>query len=456
MELLRQVQQAMGGAQRLAQVRDFRMTEHAQAKGPLGGKGSGTVAWCSSGAFLEEVGQSLTYFDGKSAAWHYEKGYFWPISPDYGRQANFYHWFHLLLADSLPDHKVSLAGPNKLRIEDGFGNLAILEINPTSHLPARLRRSATGSPTVYADWREVDGFKLPHRETILRKEMTPSRGTLSWQLNTGLNCAGLDRKPPGAQEAKERPKLPESTAVTPAQQITEDTAARAVALLKGVQEKLGGTEALLRVRDYERHFRESILLPNGEMSKGPTIVETGCITNELHRKTSRVVKRGGRSVQVDEDIYFDGKQSAWIKRRGRPEKLPSAFALQLQQAQFNYDLFNVVLSDRLPGRELSSPDEQTIQILDESGNRATITVDLSTGLPSKKESRFVGKGGLTAPVVEQFSEWKQVDGILLPSHLVGYRNGLLEREVQVEEWKLNTGAKCSELARPPGMAKATR
>jgi hypothetical protein len=105
---------------------------------------------------------------------------------------------------------------------------------------------------------------------------------------------------------------------------------------------------------------------------------------------------------------------------------------------------------------LSLPNEQTIQIIDEAGTRASVTVDPKTGLPLRKESPFVGKTGLTAPVEEHFSDWKSVSGVLLPHHLVGYRNGQLEREVQIEEWKLNTGVNCSELARLPVMAKTTR
>jgi hypothetical protein len=456
MELLRLVQQVVGGSQRLAEVRDFRMTERLQARGLMGGKGNRSLAWCSSGGFLEVAGKTQTYFDGKSAGWYYDKAYFWPISLAVGRRYNFFQWFHLLLADSQPDHKVTPVGPNTLQIEDGFGNLAILEINPDSHLPVKLRPSATAEPTTYSDWRDVGGFKLPFHETISRKEMTSVEGTLSWGINTGINCAALDRKPAGAKEAKSPPKTPESPAADPPLTLTEDTAQRAIEMVKRLQDKLGGTEALLQVRDFERRFRESKPLPNGEMSKGTSVVETGCITGELHQKTTTRVRRAGMSFKVDVDVFFDGNQSAWIKRGRRYEKLPNVVTLDLRRAQFNYDIFNVALSDRLPGRVLSLPNDQTIQIIDETGSRASITVDSATGLPSRKESRFVGRSGSTAPVDEYFSDWKPVGGVLLPHHLAGYRNGRLEREVQVEEWKLNTGARCSELGRPPAMAKATR
>lgn len=40
---------------------------------------------------------------------------------------------------------------------------------------------------------------------------------------------------------------------------------------------------------------------------------------------------------------------------------------------------------------LSLPNEQTIQIIDEAGTRASVTVDPKTGLPLRKESPSLGK-----------------------------------------------------------------
>jgi hypothetical protein len=428
----------MGGTQRLAEIRDFRRTTKIEAKGPLGGKGTSILTWCASGAFLEVDGKDKSYFDGSSSGWSYRNGFIRPIGLAGARRNDLLQWFHMLLADTRPGHKVTLAGPGKLQIEDANGNLGILEISPDTHLPVSIAANLSDTPVVYSDWRDVQGFKLPFRASISLKELPKAEATLTWQLNTGIDCAALARKPPGAKEVKQLPKALQPPTEDPVPVFTGDTTAQADEYLKRIQQKMGGTEALFQVRDFQRRYTQSQPMPNGKMSKGREFVETGCITGEL-RQTSLTQKA---------DIFFDGNQSAWIKNPRGIAKLPSDFTLELQRVQFDYDVFNVALSDRLPGRERSMLNEGTIRITDELGGQATVTIDPVTGLPTKKVSRFIGKDRPSAPIEESFSDWRPVNGILLPHHLVGKRNGMVIREVQIQEWKLNTGVKCSNLAHP--------
>ena len=52
LSLLHKVQEAMGGAQRLAAIRNFRRTSRGQAKDGISARVSGVMTWCAPGAFL--------------------------------------------------------------------------------------------------------------------------------------------------------------------------------------------------------------------------------------------------------------------------------------------------------------------------------------------------------------------------------------------------------------------
>ncbi|HTS27327.1 MAG TPA: hypothetical protein VMH81_15730 [Bryobacteraceae bacterium] len=439
LELLHKVQAAMGGADRLAAIRNYRHVE--QREGVRGGLL--TRSWCAAGASLEEQGQSRAYFDSKAPGWRYERGFISDLSAEVGRQDHFGDLFNLVLADRMK-YAISLEGPLAIRIEDA-DLAAVLEIDVSTSLPHRLRGRA-GNPegsVSYDDWREVDRARLPFQRTILRDPQPAIKiATVSWKLNTDLNCLEIGRKPAGAKPAKAIPKLPAPDTASALPRKTGDTSAQALAFLKKLQERLGGFEALLNVRDYERVYTQTRPSMSG-MIRLPRLMERGCITGETLQRPTMLLARS-------REFYFNGTDGGWSTMSGKYRPLNSGEIAASQRDSFNYDLFKMVLSDRDPARVLSMFDDATIQIVDSQGNEAQVTADPTSGLPTRKISRFVAQKGMTPRLEEQLSDWRPVQGILLPFHLKGYElyssgAGVLVRDVEIQEWKLNSGINCAQL-----------
>jgi hypothetical protein len=441
--LLGKVQVAVGGAERLASVRNYERTEVRQAKGPLQpGPSRLTERWCATGADLLQMegrNPNKQFLDGKTGGWFYSHGRIDERS-DLSRQNNqaqLGQWFHLLLADSLPGYQVASAGENLLRIDDGRDDALILEVDPATFLPVRLMPVHAGATSSFSKWEPVDGLRLPSA-VALRSEDLHAEYTLTWKINTTIDCPSLGRKPAGAKPAIYAPLKPaDKTPEIERRHIGGDTSAQAAVLLARMRQRLGGDEALLNIHDYERVIQQRTPARNGKMQSIPKRIESGCITGETYDRTPR-------AIGPSEETYFDGNTSGWVAVGGKSQKMPKPVVRYMQKVAFDYDVFKLALSDQVPGRQLSLIDEATLLVLDPSGAEARITID-ATGLPIKRVSKFVSKDVVAQPVEEQFSDWRMVHGVLLPFHLVGYRGDRLEREVTVQEWKLNQGINCVEI-----------
>ena len=221
--LLRKLQEAVGGADRLASVRDYEETVLGETWDQQGTRMEvrKRVRWVRPNHIrIDQVGPGNTYvlyYDGTGG---------WEIMPD-GRLLDleggelrfargYLRGFFLtqLLADRDAAYAVSSPAPNVVRITDqeNDGNATDLTLDPTTGLALKEAGVSLADPnrpttteTLYADWVTVDGIKFRRRFSKIHAGVHVADATVEGiRINTGLDPAVLSRKPPDGKPVMER------------------------------------------------------------------------------------------------------------------------------------------------------------------------------------------------------------------------------------------------------------
>jgi len=216
MTLLHKMQDALGGADRIAAIRDFDETVSAQTFNAQGAPTGATVRkrmrWIRPNILrLDQVGPGDTYvlyFDGTGG---------WEIFPtktyavlagselqfakNYLRGLDLNVW----LADRDPQFTVTSPAPNVIDIADGAnaGKKMEFTLDPATFLPfenSAISISDTGQPIaqeIHLDrWTAVEGIRFPHRSINIHNGVKRAEITVgSVKLNGGLNPGDLALKP---------------------------------------------------------------------------------------------------------------------------------------------------------------------------------------------------------------------------------------------------------------------
>ena len=164
--LLQQVQQALGGVERLASVKDFRaharVTYQAQnitvaTTSTFVAPSSVRAEWV---ALLGNGGTGAQYCNGQTG---------WRSTPQGTTRvseaalAEFQYAIFIesptfFLADHNPDRTVRPLATDTLEISDNAGHSALVKVDPTTHLPSRITyKTASGTVEVaVSDWRDIE------------------------------------------------------------------------------------------------------------------------------------------------------------------------------------------------------------------------------------------------------------------------------------------------------------
>ena len=225
LDLLHRMQDALGGANRIAAVRDFEETIRAEAwdgNGGALGEVRKRTRWIRTprAIRLDQIGPRGTYvlyFDGTSAAG-------WEILPDLtgedvykttgkavaleGGELEFAKGYlsgfelDLWLADQMPGFAVTSPRANVLRIEHD-GKATDLTLDPSTSLPVTSAGISLADPDRpvpammrYDGWKDVSGVRFPTRRTNFHSGM--KRGEVTTEdirVNAGLRPQELAAKP---------------------------------------------------------------------------------------------------------------------------------------------------------------------------------------------------------------------------------------------------------------------
>jgi len=208
--LLKRAQQAMGGADKIAGVKDFTEAAEMAMDASAGGmKIRQQNRWIAPGVFRQDqmlpFGTIVAFSDGKSGwlALPPPQG-LKPMPAPVLKQAQgeiFRQWLTLILSNRDASRTVNAVGPNAVEISAG-GESVRVEFDEATGLPVRqIYTEGAEVRATYSDWREVAGVKLPFKATIEQNGKKMADVSVSEiKLNTGLNADELSKKPEPAKK----------------------------------------------------------------------------------------------------------------------------------------------------------------------------------------------------------------------------------------------------------------
>lgn len=209
-ELLQRAQQAVGGADKLAGLKDITHSSEVSIESPQGAmKVKQLNRWLAPSHFRQDqelpFGNMSTYSDGMTG-WLASPQGVQPMPPPVIRQVQeemFRFLPSLLLSDRDGDRQVNYAGDGVLEISMKDGPSVRLEIDEQTALPLKLTYQSiqmSGPPSsledTFGDWREVGGIRMPFKTTVLREGNPYAEVTVQEiKVNTGLSAGELSKKP---------------------------------------------------------------------------------------------------------------------------------------------------------------------------------------------------------------------------------------------------------------------
>jgi len=208
-QLLALAQEAVGGAAKLAAIKDYTETAQLDATNP-NIHAKKTYLWVAPNYLREEDElpggmKAVVYTDGQTG-WLSQRGQTTALAGPQAKQTNgdlFRAYVGLLLSSQTEGRTVNAIDADTVEIGDKSGNVARLTLDPKTHLPARLSYDAvsvTGSaPNVqetYSDFHDVDGIKIPFKISLTAAGTPYGDLTVAdFKTNTGLKPETLQKKP---------------------------------------------------------------------------------------------------------------------------------------------------------------------------------------------------------------------------------------------------------------------
>ena len=208
--ILARAQQAAGGADKLAGIKDYIQTMELKIAPAAGGFAvKQTNSWIDPSFLRQEsvmpIGKVTAYADGKSG-WIVTPPGPGPLTgPDLTQVAGdiFRVYFRLLISDRLPGRTVNAVGGDTVEIGDGAGHMAQLTIDPATGLVSKMRYQAVnlaGPPMTveqsFTDFRDAGGVKVPYKIAVTQGGSPfGEMAVTDWKVNTGIKPEDLQKRP---------------------------------------------------------------------------------------------------------------------------------------------------------------------------------------------------------------------------------------------------------------------
>jgi hypothetical protein len=208
-QLLERAQKAVGGADKLAAVKDYTATARFQFDPSAGGAASNeTYRWIAPTYYREDTqvqGRLISAFCDGKFGWignAQNSGGMSPPQLDQFLGAIGRIYFRALLADRQPGWTVNAVDDSTIEITDS-GRHYQLGFDPDSGLPQRLAYDSTavkGPPQPveeeFSDFREVGGIRIPFHTVLLQGGKKFAETAVNeYKINSGIDIATLEKRP---------------------------------------------------------------------------------------------------------------------------------------------------------------------------------------------------------------------------------------------------------------------
>jgi len=204
-ELLQHVQQALGGADKLAAVKD--LVYHGEAGIETPGatmKVKQANSYLAPSSLRQEIelpfAKQTVYSDG-TTGWLISPQGPMGMSPAVLKQVQgevFRQIPPLVMSDRDPGRTVNYGGEGVLEISAKDGESVRLEVDGKTGLPSKIIYQGGQGPVeqTYSDWREVNGIRLPFAWSIVQGGKKFASVTVAeYKVNSGLTKEEISKKP---------------------------------------------------------------------------------------------------------------------------------------------------------------------------------------------------------------------------------------------------------------------
>jgi zinc protease len=208
--ILARLQAAVGGAGKLAAVKDYSASSEVRLSAASGGETlTETDRWLATGNIREDADRAgihrALYTDGKSG-WTARGRQSGPLVGYVlkGMQSDLFRsYFSLLLSDRVAERTVSALDENTIEISAAGGLVAQLAVNPETGLPQQISYTLpgpSGPPVlvqeVFTRFGEVAGIRVPFEVSSLHDGVPFAETSVKdFKINTGLALEELERRP---------------------------------------------------------------------------------------------------------------------------------------------------------------------------------------------------------------------------------------------------------------------
>jgi len=204
--LLQRVQQALGGADKLAAVKDIQYQANVEMQTPGAVmKVKQTNTFLAPSSLRQDLelpfGKQSVYSDG-TTGWMAGMQGMQALPPQAVKQARaevFRQIALIVLSDRDPDRTVNYAGSGMLVISSKNGESVRLEVDEKTGIPAKTSYQEGGQGVIsqiFSDWRDVNGIRLPFAWTTMRDDKQFATVKIdNYKINSGLTPEVLSKKP---------------------------------------------------------------------------------------------------------------------------------------------------------------------------------------------------------------------------------------------------------------------
>jgi zinc protease len=204
--LLQRVQQALGGPDKLAAVKDLQYQANVEMQTPGAVmKVKETNTFLAPSSLRQDLelpfGKQTVYSDG-ATGWMAGFQGMQALPPQAVKQARaevFRQIALIVLSDRDPDRTVNYTGAGVLEISSKSGESVRLEVDEKTGMPAKTSYQEGGQSVIsqiFSDWRDVNGIRLPFAWTTMRDDKQFATVKIdNYKINSGLTPEVLSKKP---------------------------------------------------------------------------------------------------------------------------------------------------------------------------------------------------------------------------------------------------------------------
>jgi zinc protease len=204
-------------------------------------------------------------------------------------------------------------------------------------------------------------------------------------------------------------------------------------LLGRLQTALGGAGNLEKVKDVQISL-------HGEIETGPNqsmkVTQKNFFLPPLFRQEIEL-------PYGKQTVFSDG-QTGWLATGQSVKPMPPAVIDQARGQLFR-ELISLSLSDRDSKRTIAAKGDQSIAIAGEQGQRVTVRLEATTGLPATL-TYVTGSG---REIEESFSDWRPVEALKLPFQTIIDQAGKKFAVMVVDSYRINGGLQAGDLSKTP-------